>query len=190
MSFARSRVGLSVASRVLATSRVTSAQSSLIAFRMLSTTPRLLHAEPIHVKHQNTFSPEHLDPTKSPANTGTYSAAQDPSKFVNPYKGKQGAVDKAVHLFFFTEIIRGALECSSLLREDLWLSRHVDCYGELLPGSVHYHVPLREGTAFSAFQRRARVASVSQRRGALHRLVRFTGNQHAGCSSFNSMQTL
>jgi len=74
---------------------------------MLSTTPRLLHAEPIHVKHQNTFNPEHLDPTKSPTNTGTYSAVQDSSKYVNPYKGKQGALDKAVHLFFFTEIIRG-----------------------------------------------------------------------------------
>lgn len=108
MSFARSRLALGVASRMLALPRANSAQSSLVAFRLLSTTPRLWHAEPIHVKHQDHFNPEHLDPTRSPSNTGTLSATDEVGKLINPYKNGPGAVDKAVHIFFFTEIIRGA----------------------------------------------------------------------------------
>jgi NADH dehydrogenase (ubiquinone) Fe-S protein 8 len=34
-------------------------------------------------------------------------AKDEPGKDIDPYKGGQSAIDKAVHLFFFTEIIRG-----------------------------------------------------------------------------------
>jgi len=59
-------------------------QSSL---RSLSTSPPRLLAQPAH-DHQ---------PIPKPT------AATD----VNPYKGGPSAIDKAVHLFFFTEILRG-----------------------------------------------------------------------------------
>jgi NADH dehydrogenase (ubiquinone) Fe-S protein 8 len=35
------------------------------------------------------------------------SAQDEAGKSVNPYKGGPSAIDKAVHLFFFTEILRG-----------------------------------------------------------------------------------
>ena len=43
-------------------------------------------------------------------------ATQDPYKYApvsdpeDPYKGGQSAIDKAVHIFFFTEIIRGPFD--------------------------------------------------------------------------------
>jgi NADH dehydrogenase (ubiquinone) Fe-S protein 8 len=40
-----------------------------------------------------------------------HSAVSDPE---DPYKGGQSAIDKAVHLFFFTEIIRGPFDFARL----------------------------------------------------------------------------
>ena len=64
---------------------------------------------------------------------------------VNPYKG-QSALDKAVHLFFFTEIIRG-VPCSQfrvpvLLNANTSHNRHVDRFGTVLPPSIHNHVSI------------------------------------------------
>ena len=42
-------------------------------------------------------------------------AQLDTNSYVNPYKGGPSALEKAVHLFFFTEIIRGMLYSCVLL---------------------------------------------------------------------------
>jgi len=109
MSLARQRLALGLASRLRALPRSHSAHSSLIAYRSLSTTLRRSHAEPIHVKHGEPAHGHRLDPVglKSPHGTATLTAEDEPGKDVNPYKGGPSAIDKAVHLFFFTEILRG-----------------------------------------------------------------------------------
>ena len=107
MSFARQWLALGVSSRLRALPRSNLSQSSLITYRLLTTTSARLHAEPTHVKHEE---PHHIDPAglKSPTGTGTLIVENEPGQDVNPYKGKQGALDKAVHMFFLTEIMRGA----------------------------------------------------------------------------------
>ncbi|TDL29842.1 NADH-quinone oxidoreductase [Rickenella mellea] len=59
-----------------------------VYLRPLSTTPKLLASDHQHQHGHN-------------------DAAASRAKYVNPYKGGPSAIDKAVHLFFFTEIIRG-----------------------------------------------------------------------------------
>ena len=108
MFIARQRLAVGAAFHLRVSPR--SAQSSLIAYRFLSTTSCRLHAQPIHTKHEEPSHGHRLDPPgyKSPHGTGTLSAEDEPGKDLDPYKGGQSAIDKAVHLFFFTEIIRGA----------------------------------------------------------------------------------
>ncbi|KIM91211.1 hypothetical protein PILCRDRAFT_811721 [Piloderma croceum F 1598] len=105
MSIARQRLAVGAASlRVLPRST----QSSFIAYRLLSTTSCRSQAQPIHIKPGEPSHDHRLDPPgfKSPHGTGTLSAENGPGKDLDPYKGGQSAIDKAVHLFFFTEILR------------------------------------------------------------------------------------
>jgi len=88
MSFARPRVLLGLQPRVQTTPRVSAVRTALLAQRLLSTTTRS--------QAQHAQGPHHHD---------TVSTARE--DYVNPYKGGPTAIDKAVHLFFFTEIIRG-----------------------------------------------------------------------------------
>jgi len=87
VSFARPRVLLGLQPRAQIP-RVSSVRTALLAQRLLSTTTRFQaqHAEGPH--HHNTISTTRGDD-------------------VNPYKDGPTSIDKAVHLFFFTEIIRG-----------------------------------------------------------------------------------
>jgi len=109
MTFARQWLALGIATHLRALPRLNSSPSSLIAYRLLSTTsPRSL-AEPINVKHEEPYHGHRLDPAdlKSPHETATLSGEDEPGSTVNPYHGGPSAIDKAVHLFFFTEIMRG-----------------------------------------------------------------------------------
>lgn len=69
----------------------------LILARPLSSSPRRQYAQP----------------APNPTNTVDEQARAVLAEGVNPYKG-QSALDKAVHLFFFTEIIRGAYDLVSV----------------------------------------------------------------------------
>lgn len=91
MSLAR-RLVLQQTRALLAFGPASSRQSVVhraAALRFVSTTPRRLLAQPSH----------------------GHGATPPPSlnSNVNPYKGGPSAIDKAVHLFFFTEILRGDL---------------------------------------------------------------------------------
>ncbi|KAH9948419.1 NADH dehydrogenase Fe-S protein 8 [Amylocystis lapponica] len=101
MSFTRAFLAAGPSVR-LATSRGATRAPALLAPRMLSTTPRLCHADPL-LPHDHIPQPTQV---KSPA-LKTYNALDEPGKDINPYKDGPGALEKAVHLFFFTEILRG-----------------------------------------------------------------------------------
>jgi len=76
--------------------------SMLIANRLLSTSSRT-QAQPVDPGRPQ--SKGHLpDPitTRSPSITATF-----PGENKDPYHGGPSAIEKAVHLFFFTEIVRG-----------------------------------------------------------------------------------
>ena len=131
MSFARRLVVEQVRARLLLRPSSRLSPSALLQRhllqRNLSSTPRLL-AQPAnsHAHHEHSHSS---------------SIASD--NYINPYKNGPSAIDKAVHLFFFTEILRGMLNClvySHLSLQHI-LSRNVDCSRAILPPSVHYHVP-------------------------------------------------
>lgn len=104
MSFARALVAAGPSTR-LAAGRVTASRSLALAYRWHSTTPRLQQAEPLKPK-------DHLEPgppIRSPSSkTASFTAADEAGKDYDPYKDGPSAIEKAVHLFFFTEIIRGA----------------------------------------------------------------------------------
>ena len=99
MAFAR-RPSLGFSTRLLLFPTISTPTISLIAQRHLSTSRRALQAQPAH-NHSH-------DSSKSPRlGTGIYSAKDEPGKYVNPYEGGPSALEKAAHLFFFTEIARG-----------------------------------------------------------------------------------
>jgi NADH dehydrogenase (ubiquinone) Fe-S protein 8 len=99
MALAR-RPYLGLATRLLRSPTTSTPPISLVVLRHLSTSRRTLQAQPAH-NHGH-------DPVKSPQlGTGMYSARDEPGKYVNPYEGGPSALEKAAHLFFFTEIARG-----------------------------------------------------------------------------------
>ena len=106
MAFARARVAPRLAPYLSASLRTRTPEFAFVARRMLSNS-RCSNAE-----HTSQQSPTHLTSAEirsPPLGTGTMTAANELGKSVNPYKGGPSAIDKAVHLFFFTEIIRGTL---------------------------------------------------------------------------------
>ena len=87
-------------------SLVDSGRDTLITYRSISST-RCSHAEPLN--RHGIDSLEGPVKIRSPAAaTGTLTAQDEPDKHTDSYK-KDGpsAIDKAVHLFFFTEILQG-----------------------------------------------------------------------------------
>ncbi|KIP12763.1 hypothetical protein PHLGIDRAFT_17514 [Phlebiopsis gigantea 11061_1 CR5-6] len=85
-----------VASRPLATRLATTRPSVLVARRLLSThsSQRAQPVQPDNVLH----TPHSRSPSVNSALPGQYTS---------PYAGGPSALEKAVHLFFFTEILRG-----------------------------------------------------------------------------------
>jgi len=83
-------------------SRATGTPSiALLSPRHFSTSPRAFQAQPAH------DSTSHIKSSSSRPGTGIYSASDEQGKYVNPYQGGPSALEKAAHLFFFTEIVRG-----------------------------------------------------------------------------------
>lgn len=89
---------LGLATRLSLSPTTSTPPVSLVVLRHLSTSRRTLQAQPAH-NHSHVKSPR--------LGTGTYSAREEPGKYVNPYEGGPSALEKAAHLFFFTEIARG-----------------------------------------------------------------------------------
>lgn len=99
MSFARPRLALGLAPRILATQRSAALRSSIVAYRNIHST---------HCSHAEHIDSRFEGPIRSPPlGAGSLTAKDEPGKDIDPYKDGQSAIDKAVHLFFFTEIIRG-----------------------------------------------------------------------------------
>ena len=75
-----------------------SSRQALSVYRSFASSSSRLQATP--VEEQKIVKPAEQRPYKHT----TVSDTED------PYKGGQSAIDKAVHLFFFTEIIRGLFD--------------------------------------------------------------------------------
>jgi hypothetical protein len=102
---------------------------TLAAFRTISTTPRRALATPVDKPSESpngplselSDAPDHLSKhsfgQKGPApGVGMASAGDEPGKVHPSYGNGQSALDKAAHLFFFTEIIRGKYPVSGEFR--------------------------------------------------------------------------
>src|SRR5260221_2732414 len=100
MAFAR-RAPLGLSTRLLLSPTTSTPSLHLLALRHFSTSRRTLQAQPAanHVK-----SPQ--------LGTGVHSAKNEPDKYVNPYEGGPSALEKAAHIFFFTEIVRGSVSAT------------------------------------------------------------------------------
>ena len=62
-------------------------------------------------------------------------------KLANPYKDGPSALEKAAHLFFFTEIVRGKLETRLHFGRGLTsILRHVACAGTVFQTAIHHYV--------------------------------------------------
>jgi len=85
-----------------------SSRQTLLVYRTFASSSARLQATP--VEDQKIVKPVDQQPYK-------YTAVSDPE---DPYKGGPSAVEKAVHLFFFTEIIRGPFDFT---RVNLWTIR-------------------------------------------------------------------
>ncbi len=103
MAFVR-HPSLGLSTRLLYSRNTGTPSIALVSLRHFSTSRRTLQSQPVH--HSSDDSTTHV---KSPRlGTGVYAARDEPGKYVNPYEGGQSALEKAAHLFFFTEIARGS----------------------------------------------------------------------------------
>jgi hypothetical protein len=148
MAFAR-RPPLGLSTRLLLSPATGTPSVSLVGLRHFAISPRTSQAQPAH------DSANHL---KSPRlGTGVYSARDE---YVNPYEKGPSALEKAAHLFFFTEIVRGSfmftVQVSSSVSELAPLLHHprnVASLGTVLPPPIHDHVPFRERSSFPSLPR-------------------------------------
>lgn len=106
MSFARHRFIVGLQPRISLAPRSSSARSAILAHRLLSTSAVL--------RARYTHPPNNYDDLKSDLSEHLNHHAPPPEPIydaqgheLNPYQNGPSAIDKAVHLFFFTEIIRG-----------------------------------------------------------------------------------
>ncbi|KAH8094850.1 NADH-quinone oxidoreductase [Cristinia sonorae] len=108
MSFLRAGLAAGPSSRLIQARLASVGAHSMLARRMLSHTSRLQAQAP---KHSEVHHPvDHLAmPVKvrSPPLDASFPPDTKVGDEIDPYKGGPSAIEKAVHLFFFTEILRG-----------------------------------------------------------------------------------
>lgn len=108
---------MGISPRLALTASSSSTPSTLIAYRLLSTSRRLQQAEPLDTLDGAAKSPDHkAGQIKSPP-LKTYSALDQAELARDPYKNGPSALEKAAHIFFLTEIARGALFPNSTLSD-------------------------------------------------------------------------
>ena len=84
-----------------------SSRQTLFSYRTFASSSARLRATPVEEQRI-------LNPTEQ--HSYKYAPVSAPE---DPYKGGQSAIDKAVHLFFFTEIIRGSFDFTYLHSRDV-----------------------------------------------------------------------
>ncbi|KAH0839823.1 hypothetical protein J3R83DRAFT_770 [Lanmaoa asiatica] len=104
MFLARPRLGVGLSHRLVIPQRSVTLRAASITYRSIYST-RCSHAEPLD-RHGSLEGPVKI---RSPPATGTLTAQDELDKHTESYKDGPSAIDKAVHLFFFTEILRGRL---------------------------------------------------------------------------------
>lgn len=160
MAFVR-HPSLGLSTRLLLTRATGTPSITLLSLRHFSTSRRSLQAQPAHKSSDD--STTHIQSQQ--LGTGVYSARNEPGKYVNPYEGGPSALEKAAHLFFFTEIVRGAFTVLPMLFPPYLndhCPRHVASLRTVLPPPIHNHVSFREGSSLPSLPWRARPSSLSQ----------------------------
>lgn len=120
MSFARSFMSLAPSARFAATRLPPVSRTSiLLARRSISnSSARPAQVDPLlNHNHSHGHLAGPVEPRSPPPKTATFTAADEPGKNIDLYKDGPGALEKAVSLFFFTEILRGMSILILTLRE-------------------------------------------------------------------------
>ncbi|KAG8942642.1 hypothetical protein FRC03_002965, partial [Tulasnella sp. 419] len=86
------------------TSLLTNRQTQLVLIRSLSQSHPRLHASPLD-KHSQDLASKPRSP--DPVTTAYASAKSEQNKLADPFAHGPSAIDKAMQMFFFTEILRG-----------------------------------------------------------------------------------
>jgi len=105
--FSRPRLVLGLQPRILIAARPASVRGALVARRLISNST-CSHAEHSHRQQPVESLTSGIDGRKSHSAHILNAEFDSKGNAVNPYRHGPSALDKAVHLFFFTEIIRGA----------------------------------------------------------------------------------
>lgn len=148
MAFLRTTTGSGLPSRVIVARITNPALTVSLGRRTLFTTPRLL-AQVDPFRPSDAQMRDHIQTVIEPRSP-PLSVRLPPEKPVdpaNPYQNGPSAIEKAVHMFFFTEIIRGGFVLhrhhlmiwSDSHRYSAFL-RNVDRFGAILPSSIYNHV--------------------------------------------------
>ncbi|KAG6842054.1 hypothetical protein C0991_003580 [Blastosporella zonata] len=103
MNFLRPRLVVGLQPRILIAPRSTSVRAAITAHRLLSTSA-VLRAIPPNSYHALQSGLEARGHGHNPAPEPIFDAH---GKELDPYQNGPSSLDKAVHLFFFTEILRG-----------------------------------------------------------------------------------
>ncbi|KAJ3507221.1 hypothetical protein NLJ89_g6431 [Agrocybe chaxingu] len=103
--FSRARLAVGLQRRLVLTPGPSSAQAVLVARRLISNSS-CTSAQHSH-RHQLDELSSAIDERKSHAAHRRPREFDEKGNELNPYRNGPSALDKAVHLFFFTEIIRG-----------------------------------------------------------------------------------
>jgi NADH dehydrogenase (ubiquinone) Fe-S protein 8 len=160
MAFVRHpSLALGLSTRLLLSRATGTPSITLLSLRHFSSTPRTLQAQPAHTSGNDSIKSPRLE-------TGLYAVRDEPGKYVNPYEGGQSALEKAAHLFFFTEIVRGAFPLLPMLFPPYLnghYPRHVASLGTVFPSPIYNHVSFREGSSLPSLPWRARASSLSER---------------------------
>ncbi|KAG5648846.1 hypothetical protein DXG03_000195 [Asterophora parasitica] len=109
MSFARPRVFLGLQPRLLVIPRHNSVRSAILAHRLLSTSTRALaqHAQGPATTDSHDGLHSALSGDRPHRHSSPAPKYDSHGNELNPYQDGPTSLDKAVHLFFFTEILRG-----------------------------------------------------------------------------------
>lgn len=132
MAFVR-HPSLGLSTRLLLSRATGTPSITLLSLRHFSASRRTLQAQPAS---DDSIKSQRLG-------TGVYSARSEPGKYLNPYEGGPSALEKAAHLFFFTEIVRGAFTLLPMLFPPYLnghYPRHVASLGTILPSPIYDHV--------------------------------------------------
>ena len=121
--FSRPRLVLGLQPRIFLLAPATSARTALVARRLISNSPRSHDPQRPKLEHLSSGIEERMAHSAHLLEPEHDAQGNE----LNAYRHGPSALDKAVHLFFFTEIIRGKCIVHFSTSGSPPVSRNVDC---------------------------------------------------------------